>query len=114
MPKIEKGVYIAYRRTNIYTARRVFQELTRHAQEGGKAVILFMAALPQVTAFKPHREGDPVLSDLLEKAQSEGVMVRTVGLYFNPEDSSIHLFNPDVRVYLRSQSCLGHEGLEGS
>ncbi len=80
--------------------QRHVKELTRYAQGGGKAVIVFMAALPQVIAFKSHRAGDPILHELLQGAKSEGVDVRAIGLYFNPEDSSILLSNPDLRIDL--------------
>jgi len=90
--------------------QRHVMELTRHARKGGKAVIVFMAALPQVTGFKPHQDADPVLHELLKKAKSEGVSVKAVGLYYNPKDSSIHLFNPDLRIDLQSGSSFDKLG----
>ena len=80
--------------------QRHVRELIRYAKRGGKAFITFMAALPQITAFKPHPTADPVLFELLQKAQSSGVDVRAIGLYFNPKENSIHLFNSDLRVNL--------------
>ena len=33
MPKIEKTVFISYRRTNIYNALAVYQDLTKHGYD---------------------------------------------------------------------------------
>ncbi|MFC2163709.1 DNA/RNA nuclease SfsA [Acidobacteriota bacterium] len=80
--------------------QRHVKELTQYAQKGGTTTIVFMAALPRVTAFKPYEAGDPILHDLLQEAKTKGVNIRAIGLYYNPEDSSIHLFNPDLRIDL--------------
>ena len=80
--------------------QRHVRELTQYTQEGGKGVIVFMAALPQVTAFKPFQRGDPMLHMLLQEAKAAGVNIRAIGLHFNPEDNAIHLFNSDLRIAL--------------
>jgi sugar fermentation stimulation protein A len=97
---LREGRFAMYPDCPTIRGQRHVQELTRYAQKGGRAIIVFMAALPQVTAFKPYTPGDPVLHALLREAKSKGVQVRAIGLHFNPEDSAIHLFNPDLRVDL--------------
>lgn len=76
------------------------REISYYVRTGGKAFILFMAALPQVKAFKPNTEADPVLSDLLVEAARIGVDVRAIGLYYDPRDSGVYLYNPDLEVSL--------------
>ncbi len=79
------------------------KEITEHVRLGGEAFILFMAALPQAKAFKPHREADPLLSELLEEAVRVGVRVKAIGLYYDPKDSGIYLYNPDLEVKLEEK-----------
>lgn len=97
---LRDGDFATYPDCPTTRGQRHVRELTRYAQGGGKAVIVFMAALPQVTAFRPYLPGDPILHELLRKAKAEGVNIRAIGLHFNPEDSAIHLFNPDLRIAL--------------
>lgn len=97
---LREGHFAMYPDCPTTRGQRHVQDLTRYAQGGGRALIVFMAALPQVAAFKPHIAGDPILSRLLQKAQSVGVKVRAVGLHYAPQDSMIHLFDPDLRVDL--------------
>jgi len=97
---LREGDFATYPDCPTTRGQRHVKELTRYAQGGGKAVIVFMAALPQVTAFKPYQPGDPILHDLLREAKAEGVNIKAIGLHFNPEDSAIHLFNPDLRIAL--------------
>jgi sugar fermentation stimulation protein A len=97
---LREGHFAMYPDCPTIRGQRHVRELIRYAQERGRAIIVFMAALPHVTAFKPHRAGDPILSELLQKAQTEGVKVRAIGLHYTPQDSVIHLFDPDLRVVL--------------
>ncbi len=76
------------------------QELSEHVKGGGRGVILFMAALPDVKAFRPNKAADPKLFELLKAAQQGGVEIRAIGLYFNPEDLFVYFFNPDLKINL--------------
>lgn len=78
--------------------RKHIKELTNHLREGGKAIILFIAALPKVTAFKPNRSADPELYELLLEAQKAGVEIKSIGMVYNPEDSFVYLFHPDLSI----------------
>ena len=97
---LREGHYAMYPDCPTSRGQRHVMELTRYVQRGGQGVIAFMAALPQVTAFKPYRAGDPVFHELLRQAASKGVQVRAVGLYFNYQDRAIHLFDPDLEIVL--------------
>ena len=78
--------------------RRHIRELTDYVRKGGEAIILFIAALPDVTAFKPDQSADPELSRLLKEAQKAGVNLKSIGMVYQPEDSFIYLSNLDLRV----------------
>ena len=79
------------------------KEITDYVHQGGMAYILFMAALPQAKAFKPNKKADPVLSKLLVKAARVGVKVKAMGLYYNPKDSGVYLYNPDLDINLEDE-----------
>lgn len=80
--------------------RRQIEDLIEHVRKGGKAMILFIAALPEVEVFKPNRDADPEMYKLLLEARRSGVEMKSIGLHYSPEDSSINLFNSDLEVTL--------------
>jgi len=79
---------------------RHIKELTRLVRSGGKAIVLFIAALPEVTAFKPNRPTHPALHEALLEGNKAGVKIKAIGMYYNPEDSLVYLYNPDLAVEL--------------
>jgi sugar fermentation stimulation protein A len=56
---LREGHYAMYPDCPMAHGRRHIRELTQHQAEGRKTALLFIAALPDVTAFKPSRVGDP-------------------------------------------------------
>jgi sugar fermentation stimulation protein A len=80
--------------------RKHIKELIDYVKQGGKAIILFIAALPKAEAFKPNKSRDPELYELLVEAHKEGVKIKSIGMFYNPEDSFVYLFNPDLSVNL--------------
>jgi sugar fermentation stimulation protein A len=80
--------------------RRHIRELTNHVRQGGRAIIMFIAALPDVRAFRPNRLADPELCGLLVEAQRAGVTLKSVGMAYCPEGAYIYLFSPDLKVEL--------------
>ncbi len=78
--------------------RKHIKELTGLRAAGEAAAILFIAALPGVTAFKPNRAGDPDLGDLLREAWRAGVNVRAIALLYDPSDSLVYLYDPDLPI----------------
>jgi len=51
-----------------------------HLQEGVIAIILFIAALPGIKAFRPNRAADPELHELLLQANQVGVQIKSIGM----------------------------------
>lgn len=97
---LREGHYAMYPDCSSARGRRHIRELTSHVDGGGRATILFIAALPEVKAFKPCRSADPELCELLVEAHQAGVEIRSIGMFYQPEDSFIYLFHPDLAVYL--------------
>jgi DNA-binding sugar fermentation-stimulating protein len=63
---------------------------------------VFIAALPGVNAFKPNKSADSRIYELLVKAEREEIKVKARGLFYNPRDSQIWLFSPDLKVDLNT------------
>jgi sugar fermentation stimulation protein A len=97
---LKEGEFAMYPDCPTLRGQRHVKELMHWVKEGGTAFILFVAALPFVTGFKPCRPADPRLCDLLEKARYVGVQVKAMGLYFQPVDSSLSLYDPDLVVVI--------------
>lgn len=97
---LREGEYALYPDCPSARGRKHLQELTEYVSAGGEAVVLFIAALPDVQAFKPNRAADPKLSTDLQGAQTAGVEMRAIGLYYNPDDRGVYLYNPDLPIRL--------------
>ena len=94
------GEYALYPDCLSLRGRKHIIELMNHVKSGGRGIILFIAALPDVKAFKPNVSADPEISDLLLESEDAGVIIRAVEMYYNPEDSYVYLSNPDLSVEL--------------
>jgi len=95
---LREGGYAMYPDCPTTRGQRHVRELSAYAAKGGTAFIVFMAALPGVKAFRPHTEADPELHRLLAHARDRGVAVKAVGIFFDPRDGGVHLFDPDLKV----------------
>jgi len=95
---LREGEYAMYPDCPSARGRRHVEELTDHVEKGGQGTILFIAAMPGVKAFRPNRSADPELHGLVKKAHNAGVSLKSIGLYYSPEDSSVYLFEPDLEV----------------
>lgn len=97
---LRDGRYAMYPDCPSSRGRKHLEELRDHVKRGGRAIILFIAALPEVEAFRPNDYGDPDIRQLLREAYQTGVRVKSIGLYYSPEDSFVYLYSPDLRVEL--------------
>lgn len=80
--------------------RRHLMELMELAKSGERAIMLFVAALPEVEAFRPYRKGDPQIAELLKQADRVGVEIRAIGAHYEPGRKAVELYNPDMPVEL--------------
>lgn len=97
---LRQGYHAMYPDCPSSRGRKHMRELTNHAKERGNAVVLFIAALPKVKTFKPNKSADPELCELLVKAYRAGVNIKSIGLFYNPKDSFVYLYNPDLGINL--------------
>ena len=97
---LREGRFASYPDCPTVRGQRHVQELTAYAKTGGAATIVFMAALPEVSAFKPCRKGDPLSAEYLWDAHNQGVRIKAIGLFYDPGDSLVHLSDPDLPVVL--------------
>ena len=95
---LRNGKYATYPDCPSMRGRRHIAELTRHVKNGGHGVILFIAALPDIRAFKPNISADLEMSRLLIEARESGVEIRAFELYYDPEDFYVYLSKPDLPV----------------
>lgn len=93
---LREGNYAMYPDCPTARGRKHVSELAQHVTFGGKAIILFLAALPGVSAFKPFWDGDEELCRLLVMANKSGVELRAMGLMYDPDDSGVYLYAPDL------------------
>lgn len=100
---LREGRFAAYPDCPTTRGQRHVQELTSYSKKGGAAVIVFMAALPEVSAFKPYHKGDPLLCKYLLDAHAHGVRIKAIGLFFDPRDHGIYCYDPDLPVVLRDE-----------
>ena len=73
-------------------------ELTQFVKSGRTAYLVFMAALPEISGFKPNQQTDPLLFELLLEAQNRQVRIKSIAFYFNPADGFFHVYNLDLPV----------------
>ena len=62
---------------------RHVRELVRLMKSGVRVAIVFIAAFPGARCFKPFREGDPQLYDVLTNALAIGLEVKSLGIYMD-------------------------------
>jgi len=79
-------------------AVRQVKGMLEHIERGGRAVILFIAALPHVRGFKLNHEADPALCEFITRAHEAGLEVRAVQMAYEPTGSSIILLNSDLPI----------------
>ncbi len=95
-----KNSYATYPDCPTARGRRHIRDLIDYAREGGLAGIAFIAALPEVEAFRPYSEVDKPIAELLREARRVGVLVKALGVRYDPPTSSVVLDDPDLRVEL--------------
>jgi len=96
------GVYAGYPDCPTIRGRRQIVALIEHVKQGGKALLIFIAGLPGVTAFKPYSGGDFIVARLIREASQHGVVLKAIALYYDPAYKRIAVYNTDLPVNLDS------------
>ncbi|MEM3604760.1 MAG: DNA/RNA nuclease SfsA [Candidatus Bathyarchaeia archaeon] len=81
--------------------RKHIMEIIKHTEGGGLGIILFIAALPYVSAFKPNPMGDAEIPKLLLKAYDVGCILKAISMHYDGYSSSFYLDNSDIPVVLQ-------------
>jgi sugar fermentation stimulation protein A len=97
---LRENSYAMYPDCPTERGRRQIKELIRHVESGRKGLIVFIAALPNVEAFKPYVEGDSEVARLLRIAKDTGVEIRAISMHYEPIQQNIVLDNPDLPVFI--------------
>ncbi len=97
---LREGFYAMYPDCPTLRGRRHLSEIAEYARRGGKVLIVFIAALPDVKAFKPYEGGDPEIPRLLATAVEAGAAVKALSMHYEPSTSRILLDNPDLPVLI--------------
>ncbi len=93
---LKAGEFAMYPDCPTERGRRHVGVMTELARRGERAVILFIAAVPNVKAFKPNRKADPDLYKLLVDAEKKGVELRAIQVEYS--DGMAFLANPELPV----------------
>lgn len=80
--------------------RRHMMEMIEYVKKGGLGIIVFIAALPYVNAFKPNPMGDAEIPKLLLKAYEAGCILKAISMHYDGCSSSSYLDSPDIPVLL--------------
>ena len=63
-------------------------------------MIAFMIGLRDVMGFRPSKDVDPEIHKLLLSGSQIGLEIKAIGVYYDPRQSSIRLWNPDVKALI--------------
>ncbi len=92
---LKKGSYAMYPDCPTERGRKHLR-LLEEIGESSRAIVVFVAALPEVDAFIPNREGDEELYCLMK--QSKNVEFRSIQIEYL--DGKVLLRNPDLKVVI--------------
>ncbi len=92
------GSYASYPDCPTVRGRKQISVLANHV-ENYKPIVVFIASIPNVTAFKPYRVGDPEIIDVLKYSSERGVEFRAISLYLT-DDWWVVLVNADLPIKL--------------
>jgi len=94
------GGYAMYPDCPSLRGRRHVKTLIDHVLKDGCGAIIFIAALPDVKAFKLNVQGDPEMASLLRQAYEVGVLLKAIRICYDPRSSTVWLEDPDLKVQL--------------
>ncbi|HDJ66158.1 MAG TPA: DNA/RNA nuclease SfsA [Nitrososphaeria archaeon] len=92
--------YASYPDAPSIRARRQLRDLIRYVEGGGKAMIIFIVGLRDVEGFTPNKSIDPEIHQLLLKGLLAGLKIKAIGIYYDPNESSIKLWSSNIKVTL--------------
>ncbi len=95
---LKVGKFAMYPDCPTERGRKHVRVMSKLVRGGKRAVILFIAAVPKVEAFRPNKKADPELHRLLVRAKKIGVELKAVRVEYS--DGNTCLTDPDLPVML--------------
>jgi len=95
---LKRGGYAMYPDCPSQRGRKHIREITEHVKDGGRGMIIFIAAMPNIQAFKPNNSADPEMTRLLKEAALAGVNIRAIEMHYDPKSHFICILNDDLHV----------------
>jgi len=74
------GDYAIYPDCPSLRGQKHIKGLMRLRENGKRAMIVFIGALPGVRRFKPYTQGDPKIAELLKEAKRKGVEIKGISI----------------------------------
>lgn len=96
---LREGDYAMYPDCPSLRGQKHIKELIRLRENGKRAMIVFIGALPGVRKFKSYTQGDPEIARLLREADKVGVEIHALGISLLP-DGKVVLEKPSLEVEL--------------
>jgi sugar fermentation stimulation protein A len=62
------------------------------------SIILFIAAMKNISAFSPNKKADPKIFELLKTAKNKGVKIKAIQIYFDEKRKEVILKNDNLPV----------------
>ena len=86
---LREGEYAMYPDCPSLRGQKHIRELMKLREQGKRAMIVFIGALPDVRRFKPYAKGDPEIAKLLKEANAKGVEIKALSMSLLPSGEVI-------------------------
>lgn len=93
---MKKGTYAMYPDCPSIRGQKHLKELINHKN----SIILFIAGMKNVKAFKPNKSADPKIYELLKIAKQKGIKIKAIQIYFDLKRKEIFLKDNNLKVVL--------------
>lgn len=95
---LKLGEHASYPDCPSSRAIRQVKEMLKLVEHGARALIVFIAAIPDVKSFKLNYEADANLCNIIVRAYDVGLEVKGIQMAYEPASFSIILLNPDLAI----------------
>lgn len=94
------GGYAGYPDAPTVRGRLQIETLTKHVENGGRAIVVFIAGTPWARGFKLYCDIDSLIKNYVEKAVKAGVEFKAVNIFLDYRGKSIVLGTSNLHVDL--------------
>ncbi|GBD34813.1 Sugar fermentation stimulation protein A [bacterium HR35] len=93
---MKKGIYAMYPDCPSIRGQKHIKELINHKN----SIILFIAGMKNIKAFKLNKDADQKIYELLKIAKQKGVKVKAIQIYFDLKRKEVILQDDDLKVLI--------------